>query len=59
MKTAQEIEAELGQAADRMRLVSKAAKDQAARQSGEPVDVATPNLGDTIPAPGATIQTQR
>tara|TARA_Y100000310_G_scaffold181737_3_gene181748 strand:+ start:587 stop:763 length:177 start_codon:yes stop_codon:yes gene_type:complete len=38
MKTAAEIAAELGQAAERMREVQKAAKDQAARQTAEPPD---------------------
>ena len=50
MHTAAEIEELLGQAADHMREVSKAAKDQAARDIGEPADVPTPPLGDTIPA---------
>lgn len=59
MLSAKEIEEKLQQAADRLQQVNKAAKDQAARQSSEPADIAQANLGDAIPAPAATIQTQR
>lgn len=54
MHTGAEIEALLGEAAQRMRQVSKAAKDQAARDTGEPADVPQPPLGDVTQATGPT-----
>ena len=53
MQTATEIAEKLGQAADNMRKVSKAAQDMSARNTAEPSDVPQPPLGDTIP--GASI----
>ena len=50
MHTPEEIEEQLGQAAQRMRLVSKAQKDQASKSGPEPVDVLQPPLGDLTDA---------
>jgi len=57
--TAAEIEAQLSKAAQRMREVSKAAKDQAARDTGEPSDVPQPPLGDAVPATSPQGKPQR
>ena len=59
MQTQAEIEEQLGQAADRMRQVSKAAKDQEAKASQEPADAPLPDLGQPVTAPGAVIKTER
>ena len=58
MHTGEEIEERLRQAADHLRAISKAAKDQRALLTGEPTDVPQPPLGDTVNAPGPTIQPQ-
>lgn len=58
MHTGEEIEEQLRRAAAHLRTISKAAKDQAARQTSEPTDVPQPPLGDTVNAPGPTIKPQ-
>ena len=58
MHTGEEIEEQLRRAADHLRMISKAAKDQRALATGEPSDVPQPPLGDTVAAPGPTIQPQ-
>ena len=59
MQTKAEIEEQLGQAAMRMRQVSKAAKDQAAAKASEPAELPRSDLGQTQGAPGPVIQPQR
>lgn len=51
MQTAKEIEAQLTEATVRMREVSKAAKDQAAKTGQEPTEVPGPDLGQPVVAP--------
>lgn len=46
MKTAAEIEAELSQAAQNMKALQKAAKDQAAKNTAEPADLPRGLPGD-------------
>ena len=58
MHTGEEIEAQLRKAAEHLRTISKAAKDQRARQTAEPTDVPQPPLGDPVNAPGPTIKPQ-
>lgn len=48
MHSGAHIQEQLAEAAKRLREISKAAKDQAARDTGEPADVPQPPLGDVI-----------
>jgi len=59
MKTLQEIELELGEAAKRMTRVNKAAKDQSALTSAEPADIPRPNLGEPQAAPLPVVKPER
>ena len=58
MHTANEIEHQLAEAAKRMRLVSKAAQDQAARNTGEPAETPAAPLGEVSEAADITIKPQ-
>ncbi|MFQ6006126.1 MAG: hypothetical protein ACE5OQ_11545 [Woeseia sp.] len=54
MHNRQHIEEQLQLAAERMREVSKAAKDQAARATGEPMESVPSPVGNPVPPPPST-----
>lgn len=57
-KTRVEIEASLREAADKMRLISAAAKDQRAKAGDEPTETARVDLGAPVAPPSPTAKAQ-